>query len=226
MFYGISIGSLLFLSWAISNCINLYEQLRKNGWNKSAYALIPVIIITAFMAAVFVFGILSMPLISLIFQWVLNIFNTVTCWTTHDNLFWKTYHLFIIGLLSCFTIFYSPENLMAFGGGTGSVFAALLVLLLVYKIYELEVKLQKSDANRLILQRLERSSKEFKNIDQALLDEQTKCAICLDGFQVRDKVNQLPCHHIFHKDCIHPWVEVKMEDDEESTCPTCRKPLP
>ncbi|MDB2592966.1 hypothetical protein N9Y17_04640, partial [Gammaproteobacteria bacterium] len=100
MFYGISIGALLFLFLAISTCLKLYKKLRQDGWNKSAYALIPVIIITAFMAAVFVFGIFSMPLIALILQWSLCNSNVVICWATNEHVLIKTFHLFIIGFLS------------------------------------------------------------------------------------------------------------------------------
>jgi|GEM_PF-5901295 predicted membrane channel-forming protein YqfA (hemolysin III family) len=226
MFYGISIGSLLFLFLAISTCLKLYKKLRQDGWNKSAYALIPVIIITDFIAAVFVFGIFSIPLIALMLQWSLCNFNVVMCWFTNDHVSKKIFNLFLMGLLSYLTIFPSLEHLIDFSFGTGLGLVIVLIVFAVGYICDLEVKLQKADANRLTLQDLKKSATEFKNIVQASLDEQKECAICLADFQETEKVNQLPCHHIFHKDCLHPWVKERMEGYEESTCPTCRKPLP
>ncbi|KAA1109698.1 hypothetical protein PGTUg99_031851 [Puccinia graminis f. sp. tritici] len=49
--------------------------------------------------------------------------------------------------------------------------------------------------------------------------EALKCLVCQDDLsQVDQPILQLPCHptHIFHRDCIQPWLE------SHSTCPTCR----
>ncbi|VVU94534.1 Ring finger domain [seawater metagenome] len=42
------------------------------------------------------------------------------------------------------------------------------------------------------------------------------CSICLDEFQEGDIAVILPCHHIFHKDCLEPWLL------KENSCPNCR----
>ena len=48
-------------------------------------------------------------------------------------------------------------------------------------------------------------------------DEDTKrCAICLDDFESREQVLITPCNHMFHEDCIVPWVR------SHGQCPVCR----
>jgi hypothetical protein len=42
------------------------------------------------------------------------------------------------------------------------------------------------------------------------------CTVCKDAFKVGDKLRRLPCKHLFHENCIIPWL--KLHD----TCPTCR----
>ncbi|XP_057461954.1 uncharacterized protein LOC130752176 [Actinidia eriantha] len=43
-----------------------------------------------------------------------------------------------------------------------------------------------------------------------------RCAICLDDFQPRETVMLTPCGHMFHEDCIVPWVM------DHGQCPVCR----
>ncbi|MDB2592430.1 hypothetical protein N9Y17_01820, partial [Gammaproteobacteria bacterium] len=125
------------------------------------------------------------------------------------------------------TIFPSLKYLIAFGFGTGLGLVIALIVFVVCYICDLEVKLQKLDANRLILQDLKNHAKEFKNIDQDSHDDDKDCPICLSEFKETDNVNQLSCHksHIFHAACLSKMVYVKIEEGKESTCPTCRKPL-
>ncbi|KAF9111653.1 hypothetical protein BGX27_004633 [Mortierella sp. AM989] len=44
----------------------------------------------------------------------------------------------------------------------------------------------------------------------------TECSVCKDEFTMEDTLLQLPCKHVFHEDCIKPWLKVS------GTCPTCR----
>ena len=44
--------------------------------------------------------------------------------------------------------------------------------------------------------------------------DQTQCVICFDNLQ--QTVRQLPCKHIFHKDCIDKWILEK-----KGNCPIC-----
>lgn len=47
-------------------------------------------------------------------------------------------------------------------------------------------------------------------------DEGRNCAICLDDFEAREVVTVTPCNHMFHQDCIVPWVK------SNGQCPVCR----
>lgn len=48
------------------------------------------------------------------------------------------------------------------------------------------------------------------------------CVICYTDIDIRNRNGYMlaPCDHLFHKDCLVQWMEVKME------CPICRKDLP
>ncbi|CAF3086577.1 unnamed protein product [Rotaria sp. Silwood2] len=50
-----------------------------------------------------------------------------------------------------------------------------------------------------------------------------QCSICLATMDKKNECSSLPCRHIFHKECIHTWIET----DEETSlqCPICRKPI-
>ncbi|KVH88390.1 E3 ubiquitin-protein ligase RNF165-like [Cynara cardunculus var. scolymus] len=43
-----------------------------------------------------------------------------------------------------------------------------------------------------------------------------RCAVCLDDFEPRETVTLTPCHHMFHDNCIVPWVKSRGQ------CPVCR----
>jgi len=65
--------------------------------------------------------------------------------------------------------------------------------------------------------------KEFENIPEKKFEEvkepgNTNCTICEDEFSKETTVAVLPCDHLFHKDCLKPWL-----DKENHTCPLCRK---
>ncbi|KAF9901157.1 hypothetical protein BX616_002359 [Lobosporangium transversale] len=48
------------------------------------------------------------------------------------------------------------------------------------------------------------------------LAAKTECSVCKDEFTKEDNLLQLKCRHIFHEDCIKPWLKLN------GTCPTCR----
>jgi hypothetical protein len=49
-----------------------------------------------------------------------------------------------------------------------------------------------------------------------------ECSICYEPIDVRNRLKYMlaPCNHLFHKDCLRQWMDVKME------CPVCRHELP
>ena len=44
------------------------------------------------------------------------------------------------------------------------------------------------------------------------------CAICLDALEDDDVVRLPDCLHLFHADCLHPWLK------QRNTCPLCKQP--
>ena len=34
------------------------------------------------------------------------------------------------------------------------------------------------------------------------------CSVCKDDFSASEKLVKLPCTHLYHKDCILPWLEM------------------
>ena len=68
---------------------------------------------------------------------------------------------------------------------------------------------------------------EFENLHhqsyQDIIEKEKynqECIICTDNFCESDKVLKTNCGHIFHKDCIHPWLT-----KESTSCPICRKEI-
>lgn len=47
-------------------------------------------------------------------------------------------------------------------------------------------------------------------------DDGKRCAVCLEDFEREESVMLTPCNHMFHQDCIVPWVK------SNGQCPVCR----
>ncbi|KAH1051465.1 hypothetical protein AAZX31_08G157100 [Glycine max] len=43
-----------------------------------------------------------------------------------------------------------------------------------------------------------------------------RCAVCKDQITPHAEAKQLPCKHLYHSDCITPWLEL------HASCPLCR----
>lgn len=53
----------------------------------------------------------------------------------------------------------------------------------------------------------------------ARMGKDTECAVCREDLIVGDKMQELPCKHLFHPNCLKPWL------DEHNSCPICRYEL-
>ncbi|KAH7432168.1 hypothetical protein KP509_07G011600 [Ceratopteris richardii] len=50
-----------------------------------------------------------------------------------------------------------------------------------------------------------------------LTDGSSSCSICINDFVVGELVEQMPCLHIFHGNCIRRWLQAR------NSCPICRR---
>jgi len=51
-------------------------------------------------------------------------------------------------------------------------------------------------------------------------DDAPVCAVCLEEFEDGDLLRQLACTHMYHKECIDPWLA------QSSACPVCKREIP
>jgi len=62
---------------------------------------------------------------------------------------------------------------------------------------------------------------EIPNVEvtQEQVNIKLQCSVCWEDFKLQETVRKLPCLHLYHENCIVPWLEL------HGTCPICRKSL-
>ncbi len=65
----------------------------------------------------------------------------------------------------------------------------------------------------------EESFDKIPKVNFSPMDSSTfNCTICFTDFEPGEELKQLPCGHMFHEDCIKPWLT-----NNNKSCPTCRE---
>ncbi|KAL7422499.1 hypothetical protein Q5752_003147 [Cryptotrichosporon argae] len=68
-------------------------------------------------------------------------------------------------------------------------------------------------ASDVVIEGLPRFTFDEKSLESSTYKD---CPVCKDDFGVGDEVMRIPCSHIFHPECLQPWLKVN------GSCPVCR----
>lgn len=82
------------------------------------------------------------------------------------------------------------------------------------------IDLQRENTRIIRENRRSRQRINVNNLNTLLLCNELpdeSCSICLEDFKTGDNIKKLNCTHIFHKECLEPWL-----NDNNRNCPMCR----
>ena len=52
-----------------------------------------------------------------------------------------------------------------------------------------------------------------------------QCSICLEEFCSKSELAYTKCSHVFHKECIVPWIQECVNNSSSYSCPLCRSQI-
>ncbi len=71
-------------------------------------------------------------------------------------------------------------------------------------------------------------SRTIKSLRQSIteINKKTKynieCSICMEIIQDNKPIDAFKCKHFFHAECLKNWLDSKIKNMEDPTCPNCR----
>ena len=75
---------------------------------------------------------------------------------------------------------------------------------------------------------IENALTEFINENNRICNKRyskTDCSICLEeiSFSNKKDIIELDCNHLFHKECLNPWIRNSLRLNNNAGCPLCRE---